>query len=90
MEAGMAPDESNQDSVISLELYKSLRAEAVIVTAVPTAGLIVLAGFVMGAISEHTMVWVGASAALGMFYVAATIMFAVRILPSAKDGAASR
>jgi len=75
---------------IGMRLVRLRSATTVIVTAVPTAGLIVLAGFVMGAISEHTMVWVGASAALGMFYVAATIMFAVRIWPSAKDGAASR
>jgi hypothetical protein len=70
---------------VGLRLVRLRSATTVIVTAVPTAGLIVLAGFVMGAISEHTLVWVGASAALGILYVAATIMFAVRIWPSAKD-----
>jgi hypothetical protein len=75
---------------IGIRLVRLRSATTVIVTAVPTAGLIVLAGFVMGAISEHATVWVGVSAALGLLYVAATIMFAVRIWPSAKDSAASQ
>ena len=44
---------------VGLKLVRMRSATTVIVTAVPTAGLIVLAGLVVGAISERSVVWIG-------------------------------
>ena len=66
----------------SMRLVRLRSATTVIVTAVPTAGLIVLAGIVLGAIAEHSVVWVGASVVLATLYAAATILFSLKVWPS--------